>query len=87
MDCLFYSNSDDTLSNSVKAEMTSVAQLMRAAIFRAGIKGDSTASDRKSPESGGTKVSKALHCFDLINYDGNTSVRPMTMLGCLSLFT
>lgn len=46
---LFYSNGDDTLSsavNSVKTEMTSVAQLMRAEIFQPSIKGNSGASDR-----------------------------------------
>lgn len=55
--------------------MTSVAQLMRTDIFRAGITGDSRASNRKSPwESGGMKEEGALRCFDLINQDGNTSV-------------
>lgn len=61
--------------------MTSVAQLMRAAIFGAGIKGDSTAADRKSPgDSGGTRGREALHCFELINRDGNTSVTALTTL-------
>lgn len=67
--------------NSVKAEMTSVAQLMRAEIFGAGIKGDSGASDRKSPgESRGTKETEALRCFDFANHDGNTLLRPLTTL-------
>lgn len=55
----------------MKAEITSVAQLMRAAIFRTGIKGDSKDSDRGSlEESSGTKE-RAGHCFDFINHDGN----------------
>lgn len=61
--------------------MTSVTQLMQAEIFRAGIKGDSGASDRKWPEeSGGMKLERALYCFDLINHDRNTSVRQLTTL-------
>lgn len=58
--------------------MTSVAQLMLTQIFRAGIKGDSRALDRKSPgESGGTKERGALLRFDLVNQDGNTLLRPL----------
>lgn len=64
--------------------MTSVAQLVRVEIFRAGIKGDREASDRKSPgqrESRGTQERRELRRFDLLNHHGNT------LLGWLSVFT